>query len=154
MTLKGGKQTQEHIKNKIISRGKKQFCKKGHDTFVVGRDPVSTCKECRRQTCINWSINHPDRVRNNSWKTQGIKNSDGSWFITIDYDRNYQIQQGKCKICGKHQSELKLVLVVDHDHNTGIFRGLLCYGCNRNLSLFENIEIFLKFIDYLGSNGL
>lgn len=43
-------------------------------------------------------------------------------------------QGGKCPLCGK---EIDLTVrgnksdyVVDHDHNTGLIRGVLCRGCN------------------------
>ena len=47
-----------------------------------------------------------------------------------DYDRAYQAQHGCCAICGRHQSELPRPLGVDHDHETGLIRGLLCDRCN------------------------
>lgn len=63
-------------------------------------------------------------------------------------------QQGsKCKICGIHQDELIKKLVVDHDHNTGIVRGLLCDKCNRGLGHFDdNINKLLNAIEYLKNN--
>lgn len=57
-----------------------------------------------------------------------------------DYDELYDQQQGCCAICGKHQSELKKVLFVDHDHKTKAIRGLLCYKCNTGLGFYENHE--------------
>lgn len=96
-----------------------------------------------------------DNIRSKvcNWKVFGIINADGTPFTEIDYDRAYQVQQGRCKLktCNKHQSELKRALVVDHDHQTGIFRGLLCDGCNRNkvgsLTLEEALEVvaYLKY---------
>src|SRR5262245_34143031 len=40
--------------------------------------------------------------------------------------RLYQLQGGRCAICGEHAESLH----VDHDHATGLMRGLLCQTCN------------------------
>lgn len=40
-------------------------------------------------------------------------------------------QRGRCGACNRQQSEFKTRLAVDHDHRTGVVRGLLCYHCNR-----------------------
>jgi len=37
-------------------------------------------------------------------------------------------QDGRCAICGCQDSDL----VTDHDHETGLVRGLLCRQCNTN----------------------
>ena len=39
----------------------------------------------------------------------------------------------KCAICPKTQFELSYSLHVDHNHNSGKNRGLLCYRCNKFL---------------------
>ena len=39
-------------------------------------------------------------------------------------------QQGCCVICGMDFSELSIQYCVDHDHNTGEIRDLLCNNCN------------------------
>jgi len=57
-----------------------------------------------------------------------------------DYNDLYNQQQGCCAICGKHQSEIKRTLFVDHNHDTGKIRGLLCYTCNSGLGFYENNE--------------
>lgn len=43
-----------------------------------------------------------------------------------DYDALFELQGGKCGVCGA--TEMKLV--VDHDHSTGRVRGLLYDRCN------------------------
>lgn len=51
-----------------------------------------------------------------------------------DYDRFFLLQQGRCAICSKVP---KRRLDLDHDHETGELRGLLCWSCNTKLGWFE-----------------
>lgn len=58
--------------------------------------------------------------------------------ITIgDYDRIFQQQNGRCIICGKHQTEFNRRLDIDHNHQTGKIRGLVCKGCNYYIGQVE-----------------
>jgi hypothetical protein len=58
-------------------------------------------------------------------------------------------QNGVCKICYK-KCKTKSRLSVDHDHNTGRVRGLLCNRCNRALGMFEDdTELLLSAVAYL-----
>lgn len=58
----------------------------------------------------------------------------------------YTQQEGKCKINGKYYDKLH----VDHDHNTGKFRGLLSREMNTSLGFFEdNPNNLLKAVIYL-----
>lgn len=69
------------------------------------------------------------------------------------YNQMFADQEGKCKICSKHQSEEKVALAVDHCHETGKIRGLLCDVCNRGIGYFkEDIESLQNAIDYLKEN--
>jgi hypothetical protein len=66
------------------------------------------------------------------------------------YNKFFTKQEGCCAICGVHQSELSYTLCIDHDHTTGIVRGLLCHRCNTGIGRFEDkAELLEKAIYYL-----
>jgi hypothetical protein len=46
-----------------------------------------------------------------------------------EYEKILKHQDGVCYICG--QKPTKRRLAVDHDHVTGVVRGLLCFRCNK-----------------------
>jgi len=64
-----------------------------------------------------------------------------------DYDKMFAEQNGKCKICGREASTMKIPLVVDHDHDTGKPRGLLCSPCN--YAVIGGLDWALKVVQYL-----
>ena len=70
-----------------------------------------------------------------------------------DYQKMVIEQKGLCAICEQVPSEWPgrtFTLVVDHDHNSGKVRGLLCNQCNRVLGLFdENPDRFIEAAMYL-----
>ena len=69
--------------------------------------------------------------------------------ITVDeYDRILSKRGGVCKICSK--SSQGISLAVDHDHQTGRIRGILCENCNRGLGMFKDSPMLLaEAIKYL-----
>lgn len=82
------------------------------------------------------------------------------------YKRNYGItdadltkkkaeQDNKCFLCGSEgfligKNNHSEKLVVDHCHETGRVRKLLCQNCNRGLGLFQdNPELLRKAAEYV-----
>lgn len=45
-----------------------------------------------------------------------------------DYDKMLVFQEGGCAVCSRPGASRRLH--VDHDHGTGLVRGLLCFQCN------------------------
>jgi len=67
-----------------------------------------------------------------------------------DYNELFKNQSGGCAICGKHQNELSRSLCVDHCHDTGKIRGLLCSDCNVGIGrLKDSLENLKNAIEYL-----
>jgi hypothetical protein len=126
----------------------KQFCLRGHDTYAVGREKQGNCRQCKSVRLKAWRADHRSNVYQNSmnqgFRVAGILNANGTQFTQLDYDRAYQMQQGCCKGCGKHQSELGRRLDADHDHKTGFFRFLLCANCNRALGYGKDDPAILR----------
>jgi Recombination endonuclease VII len=58
-------------------------------------------------------------------------------------------QQGGCAICGSTPKKQRLH--VDHNHRTGVIRGLLCLWCNHRLlgGARESVAILESAIEYL-----
>lgn len=103
-----------------------------------------------------WHKEHPEarkrHNRDNGWKRQGIKNVDGSQFRTANYEEWFRKQNGMCAISGciKQPSDFKKIFDVDHDHKTGIVRGLLCGDHNKALGkVNDSVEELQSLIDYL-----
>lgn len=75
-----------------------------------------------------------------------------------DFDAVYQAQAGQCAICPKalrHPDDDESNGVtpnIDHDHKSGVVRGLLCAYCNRyrigrerDPEMFANAAAYLRF---------
>lgn len=125
----------------------KQFCINGHDTAICGRTIRSRCKLCRKaeDKITQHTPKEKMRQRNKWLRTQyGIDLS--------EYNRLFQIQGGMCAVCKIHQSQLNKSLCVDHNHQTGKVRGLLCPTCNSQVivaveyyrHLIETAKVYLE----------
>ena len=67
-----------------------------------------------------------------------------------EYDRMLTEQNYSCYICHKHEDKLDRSLAVDHCHETGKVRGLLCGNCNRFLGqINDNIDTASRLLEYL-----
>lgn len=63
-----------------------------------------------------------------------------------DYSAMLANQAGQCAICQRHMSNP----CVDHDHQTGRVRGLLCHHCNVGIGYMrDDPSILLAAIEYL-----
>jgi len=100
-------------------------------------------KEQRKEQFQVWYKKNKESVRNSNL----IK----AYGITLEgYNSLFNKQSGCCAICNKHQAELSQTLAVDHNHETGEIRGLLCHSCNLALGLFQdNTEYLTKAKAYL-----
>jgi hypothetical protein len=128
------------------------------------------------EATARWRKNHPDKYKQGYlFPTPGTKAAKKNYHmktrerwlkygrkwdlkkkygITIEqYDVLFQVQNGVCAIC-KRPERLKKNLAVDHNHETGKVRGLLCTQCNLALShISEDIVIAESMINYIKSHN-
>ncbi len=68
------------------------------------------------------------------------------------YAELLELQGGGCAICGESE-RLGTSFSVDHDHKTGMVRGLLCRACNAAIGgLKDDVAVLQRAIDYLRGN--
>lgn len=91
----------------------------------------SWCRECRRKKNYTWSLK-------------------ANYGISIgDYEALVASQGGECAICGGAFTQRKRTHV-DHCHETGRVRGVLCENCNRAIGLLQDRpDIARAAADYL-----
>lgn len=101
------------------------------------RGYAARCKECRKIELRKWR--DKNRQAYNAAERQRYAESPAKWErhlrnkygITVtDYMARLTAQEGRCAIC---KVVAEKTLAVDHDHITGVIRGLLCAECNRML---------------------
>ena len=68
--------------------------------------------------------------------------------ITLaDQESMKKAQDGRCYICRRISKRLG----VDHDHDTGLVRGMLCWKCNQGLTFFtdsaRSLDRAVKYMD-------
>ena len=97
----------------------------------------------KRKKSLNYELNSENYKRDRFLERQ--------YNITlIDYNNKLLEQNNCCAICNINQVNYKRKFSVDHCHETGKIRGLLCNMCNKGISHFkEKIELIEKAINYI-----
>ncbi len=121
----------------------------------------SYCKACMYERLKEWSA-LPGKKAHLAARLREQRAKDPERFRDYDlrstrgvppgtYQRMYEEQQGKCAICQTSKLQAgKYRLHLDHCHETGIIRGLLCHNCNVGIgNLRHDEKIIRAAIDYL-----
>lgn len=122
---------------------------KEFDQFRVRKNMKSgrrnVCKQCEIKFTRENEKANPERVKKTRakwYRTNPEKHK--NWAIKYKYGITLEVlnslienQGGKCKICIRPLVKGKLTHI-DHCHNTGKVRGILCNTCNGKLGWLEN----------------
>lgn len=108
-------------------------------------NPRTTCKICRYKTRDIRVENEQAKQRKKIWFEANKEIIRQKAELRLYGVTKEQLGQTCCQICGGTQR-----LSIDHDHNTGQVRGLLCSPCNTGLGGFKDNPLsLLKAIEYL-----
>lgn len=124
---------------------------KSRDEFYPRRDTKSGisswCKDCdnkknkrysnlhpekARARAKRYEQRHPERLREKQLRQYGIG--------IQEYNAILKSQNGVCDICKKDNVRFH----VDHNHQSGVVRGILCENCNRMIGMAKDSETILK----------
>jgi hypothetical protein len=129
-------------------RGDCKPCFKERARLRYLADPAAAKARVKR-----WQQANPDRL--NAYRRQRrlepeVKRRERAghlkrkYGISLEhYDSMLDDQGGGCAIC-KREPIGQIPLHVDHDHETGKIRGILCFTCNNALADFEDDPALLR----------
>lgn len=126
-------------------RSKSKICPRCKVAEIPGGNRVPAyCRQCINEYNRERPIN---QQRKSEVRRQELHRRYG---LTPEmYDAINAAQNGLCRICSRSQKSGRR-LDVDHSHQTGKFRGLLCSNCNTALGLLQEdpaiIQALLKYI--------
>ncbi len=99
-----------------------------------GRKAV--CLVCTNKESRQYRKDNPSFERSQTLKK--------AWGLSLEAFESWSEQQNNvCAIC-QNPNGWRKHLVVDHNHETGNLRGLLCDRCNRAIGFFEDNPALLR----------
>lgn len=127
------------------------------------------CKECKRLEYQQNKEQRSKKAKENYWKNPQIARERANKYRKAfpnkvkstklmqefglsyeEYVSKLEAQNYSCAICDKHESNFTFKLAVDHDHESGKIRGLLCSNCNNGLGRFhDDLNKLQNAIEYL-----
>lgn len=102
-----------------------------------------------------WNKANPEKAKEKFRKWfRGNKSKVKNWKLLsrykitlLEYNERLEKQERGCAICAVPYGDgIKRQLSVDHDHETGKVRGLLCRRCNQVLGLVADSQILLGLL--------
>lgn len=139
-------------------QGDIKVCRKCKSALVAGenfsiahaKNKNWICKQCHSDYFAAHVAKNPYRNHASAIKSK--------YGITSEvYEQMYNSQDGKCAICKSDaplHSSNRDRLYVDHCHETGFVRGLLCKNCNSGIGQFrDSINALQEAIKYLQSHS-
>lgn len=112
----------------------------------------NSCRDCNKVQVARWKKDNPEKrraIKHRRKEASKWEDRKHKYGITrAEWEAMEMAQGGVCAICGRKPGARGLA--TDHDHDTGVVRGLLCIRCNAALGSFgDSIEGLQRAIAYL-----
>lgn len=109
---------------------------------------LQMCPKCREFLPSTAFVSATGKVRKNCTTCQlllDLHYNLSKYGLTIpQYEAMVTEQEGKCKICRRTVDQLGERLLIDHCHNTGKVRGLICRDCSTGLARFKDHPTIIR----------
>lgn len=138
-------------KTKARRKDKTKPWSKDNFYWAVPQIPNSQNREER----LAFAREHQRRLREDNKDYYKDKYLKAKYGVSLDwYNKKHEEQMGVCAICGKEETAVihgnRISLAVDHCHDTGVVRGLLCRSCNNAIGAFDHdIVLLMSAISYV-----
>jgi hypothetical protein len=113
-----------------------------HRLLTSSDDGTGVCKYCGP---VSWALIQGKRV---CGQTAYLKPGKVGSELTLEQARQFR-QDRPCEICGAPFVDGKGGHAADHNHRTGVPRGVLCARCNKGLGWLEDSEWVDAAMSYL-----
>ncbi len=151
------KPLEDFYANKGSRGGRRADCKACNN--AQRRERYRADPRAHVERAVRWQRENPERhkAKQREYAESGKKkvadrksHLKRKYGLTVEqYDEMLEAQGGGCAICGRLPRG-DIALHVDHDHETGVIRGLLCFTCNNALGdLEDDPERLYKAATYL-----
>lgn len=116
---------------------------------------MSRCKRCPCKKASEHAASLVGAAKDKADRQMKNRNLRMKFNLSLeDYERILEAQGEVCAICrqpetSRHVKGTIRRLAVDHDHETGEVRGLLCWMCNSRLGYFEHHDLMGSLLRYL-----
>jgi hypothetical protein len=112
----------------------------------------SYCIKCSNAYHKEWVATHKDRAKElkrinyqeNAERYKDRKRVRTYGLVPGEFEKRVAEQEGACAICRSATPSGRGTWKVDHDHESGLVRGLLCDSCNQGLGRFRDDPIRLR----------
>ena len=114
---------------------------------------INLRKEYARKNLPKLNEKQKERYRKNPERYADYERRSHYGMEPGEYARMLAAQDGRCAICGTDNPAPRRNFAVDHCHETGRVRGLLCGKCNTGIGQLQHSkDIILRAIEYLSSH--